>query len=164
MKKTIFKSALIVFVSVLSLSCNNDDDNGTTPAPNPGASLGTFVGNLQVTDDPQTNLGYVYNAKVTVTTSGSNATIKITGNEGFDREYSGVVAFSSSTATRIDIKRQTKPVDKIAGNNMVISNNNLAIDISLASDNVTVKATPSSTTTVNITGKIRMLGTDLLKQ
>ena len=116
MKKTIFKSALIVFVSVLFLSCNNDDDNGTTPAPNPGASLGTFVGNLQVTDDPQTNLGYVYNAKVTVTTSGTNATIKITGNEGFDREYSGVVAFSTSTATSIDIKRQTKPVDKIAGN------------------------------------------------
>jgi hypothetical protein len=160
-KKNIFFIAMALFFAFVSCS---KDDNKTDSPNSTGGSFGTFVGNLQITDDPQTNLGYVYNAKVTVITSGTNGTIKITGNEGFDREYTGEVVFSNSTSAVINIKKQTKPVDKIAGSNMAIDGNNLAINISLADDKVTVRKSPTATTTFEIAGKINMLGSGLLKQ
>lgn len=160
-KKNIFFIAIIVLFAFVS--CNKDDDNDT-PSNNVGTNLGTFVGNLQVSNDPQTKLGYIYNAKVTVSTLGTDATIKIVGNEGFDREYTGTVFSSNTLSTFITIKKQTKPVEKIAGNDLQITNNSLAIMMSLANDKVVVKETPTSTTTTEIDGKISMVGTDFLKQ
>lgn len=148
--------------SITNISCSNDDDS--TPTPNPATSLGSFAGNIQVSDDPQTKLGYIYNAVVKVTTSGSSATIKITGNDGFDREYSANVAFSQSGTTSINIVKQTKPVEKNSSGSVVISNNSLGLDINYVSDNITVRETPTSPTTITITGKIRMLGSNFVKQ
>lgn len=165
-KKNIFFIAMTLFFAFAS--CSKDDDNNTTPNPNPinggGGNLGTFSGYLQITDDPQTNLGYVYNTKITVSTSGSSATIKITGNDGFNREFTGDVFASTSTSTLINIKKQTKPVEKVAGSNLVIDNNILGLQITLASDKVTVRETTTSTATEEIAGKINMLGSDLLRE
>nr|WP_315171805.1 hypothetical protein [uncultured Flavobacterium sp.] len=164
MKNSIFKSALILFTVATITSCSNSDDNDGPDTPNPGTSLGTFVGNIQVRNDPQTSLGYIYNAKVTVSRSGTNATIKVTGNEGFDREYTGVVTGGNGTITFIQIQKQTKPVQKTAGTDMAINGNELAIQINLASDNITVKQSPTSATTINVIGKIGMIGTGMIKQ
>lgn len=162
--KTIFKNLSILFVLIAALSCSKDNN---TPDPNitsGSANLGTFVGKLQVTDDPQTKLGYVFNTNVTVTTSGATATIKVTGNDGFDREFTGSVnPGSTPSSTMITINRQTKPVDKIAGSTLIISNNELAINVNLAIDQVVTRQTTTSATTLIITGKIQMLGTTLLK-
>lgn len=162
--KKILKSIVILVFSIITMSCSNDDDNSTTPTTNPGTSLGSFAGNIQVSDDPQTNLGYIYNAVVTVTSSGSTATIKITGNEGFDREYSANVAFSQGVTTNMNIVKQTKPVEKNSSGSVIISNNSLGLDINYVSDNITVRETPTSPTTVIISGKVRMLGSNLIKQ
>jgi hypothetical protein len=165
MKNTILKATVLVTFFALFASCSkSNDDNGINPAPNPGASLGTFAGNIQVSNDPQTNLGYVYNAIATVSKSGTEATIKVTGNEGFDRVYTGTVMVSSGTNTFIEIKKQTKPVDKIASGNCGISGNGLTMDVSLANDAVTVKKTATSTTTISIEGKITMIGTNFIRQ
>lgn len=162
--KKILKSILILTFSIVAISCGKDDDNSTTPTPNPGTSLGSFAGNIQVSDDPQTSLGYIYNSVVTLNTSGTSATIKITGNEGFDREYTGNVVSSGSGITNISLVKQTKPVDKNATGSFVIFNNDLTLDVNYVSDNITVRETPTSPTTINITGKVRMLGTNLIKQ
>ena len=164
MKNSIFKTVITLFTVTLFFACNKNDDNNGSVTPIPGSNLGTFVGNIQVSNDPQTSLGYIYNAKVTVTTSGTNATIKITGNEGFDREYTGVVAQSGGGITFIQIQKQTKPVEKTAGTDMAINGNDLTIQINLASDNITVKETPTSTSTINVVGKIGMIGTGMIKQ
>ncbi len=164
MKNSIFKSAILLFAVASIISCSNSDDNDGSGTPNPGTILGTFVGNIQVRNDPQTTLGYIYNAKVTVSTSGTNATIKVTGNEGFDREYAGVVTANNGSITFIQIQKQTKPVEKTAGTDMAINGNELAIQINLASDNITVKETPTSASTINITGKIGMIGSGMIKQ
>jgi len=163
--KTIYKLTLI-FIAVFMFSCNNDDDNSTTPTPTPipGISLGSFAGNIQVSDDPQTKLGYIYNTVVTVNTSGTSATIKITGNEGFDREYNGNIVTNTSGVVNISLVKQTKPVDKNVTGTCAIINNTLALDINYLSDNITVRETPTSPTTITITGKIRMLGSNLIKQ
>nr|WP_315175820.1 hypothetical protein [uncultured Flavobacterium sp.] len=164
MKNSILKAALLLFTVATITSCSNNDDNDGPDTPNPGTNLGTFAGNIQVANDPQTSLGYIYNAKVTVSRSGTNATIKITGNEGFDREYKGVVTTSSGTMTFIQIQKQTKPVEKIAGTDMLIDGNELTIKINLASDNITVKPSPTSASTINIIGKVGMIGTEMLRQ
>ena len=65
--------------------------------------------------------------------------------------------------TRIELK-QTKPVDKNVTGTCAIINNTLALDINYLSDNITVRETPTSPTTITITGKIRMLGSNLIKQ
>lgn len=162
--KKILKSILIIAFSIVTMSCSNDDDNSTTPTPNPGTSLGSFAGNIQVSDDPQTKLGYIYNTVVTITASGTNATIKITGNEGFNREYSGNIVSTSGGVTNISIIKQTKPVEKNATGSFVIINNALSLDVNYVSDNITVRETSTSTSTIDITGKIRMLGSNLIKQ
>lgn len=164
MKNSIFKSALFLFAVVTLTSCSNSDDNDGSGTPSPGTALGTFIGNIQVANDPQTSLGYIYNAKVTVSRSGTNATIKVTGNEGFDREYTGVVTSGNGTITFIQIQKQTKPVEKISGTDMAINGNELTIRINLANDNITVKQAPTSASTINVIGKIGMIGTGMIKQ
>ena len=164
MKNSIFKAVLLLFTVATITSCSNNDDNDGPDTPNSGTSLGTFAGSIQVANDPFTNLGYIYNAKVIVSRSGTNATIKITGNEGFDREYKGVVTSSSGTMTFIQIQKQIKPVEKNAGTDMLINGNELTIDVNLASDNITVKPSPTSTSTINVIGKIRMIGTSMIRQ
>jgi hypothetical protein len=157
-----FFFVLVTFFS-LSVSCDKDDDNPNTPQVGT-ADFGTFVGSLQVSDDPQTKLGYIYNAKVSVIASGSDVVIKIVGNESFDREYTGTILSSSGPNSIINIKKQTKPTQKTAGNQLVISNNSLATDINLIDDTIVTKESPTSTSTTTITGKIRILGTNLLRQ
>lgn len=171
MKISVLKSVLLLATLALFASCKKKDGNNggspepsPNPAPAPEVVLGTFSGNLQVADDPQTTLGYVYNTKVKVVATGNNATIKVTGNDGFDREYAGTVTSSGSSSAFIDIKRQTKPVDKIAGTSMAIMGNQLTITINLAGDNVTARPNPTATNTINISGKIQMIGTNLLRQ
>jgi hypothetical protein len=171
MKISVLKSVLLLTTVALLASCKKKDgNNGGSPEPNPNPTptpeviLGTFSGNLQVTDDPQTTLGYVYNTKVKVVYTGNNATVKVTGNDGLDREYTGTITTSGGSNAFIDIKRQTKPVDKIAGTSIAIMGNQLTITINLANDNVVVRPNPTATNTINISGKVQMIGTNLLRE
>lgn len=151
--------AVVALISISFLfSCKKDND-----AKPSGSDLGLFVGNIQVSDDPQTKLGYIYNAKVGVKTSGNMATVAVTGDGGLDREYSGTYT-SQGTAYQVTLANQIKPSQKIVGGDVVIIGAKLSMDISVANDNVTVKGSPTATQSFEITGKLRMLGSDLLKQ
>lgn len=154
-------NGVIMLSVLLSLSnCGSDDDSNSGGE---SKNLGTFVGYLQVTDDPQTDLGYVHNVSVTVIRNGSTATVQVVGNDDFEREYTGNVTFETATSFDMFILKQTKPVEKIAGDRLVIVNNELTIDISLANDMVTVRESLAEPP-VQIAGKIRMIGTELLRQ
>ncbi len=163
MKNFIKKITFIALFIFTILSCSKDDE-----PVNPGilpteANVGTFEGNMQVTDDPQTLLGYVFNTKVAITTIGTTATIKVTGNEGFSREFTGTVnAGSSVSSTIIGLTKQTKPVEKTAGGTVVIINNSLTIDLNLNNDAVVVRR-ETTTPVFTISGKIELIGTSLLK-
>lgn len=159
MKKKLSKIFVCLVVVMLS-SCNKDDDSNTDGG---SANLGTFSGNIQVTDDPQTVLGYIYNAKVTVLKSGNNATIKVKGDLNVDREYTGTFDSSANGAYIISIKRQEKPSSKIAIDKAIISNNELAIMIGVANDSEVVKKSPDGTSFV-ISGKLEMIGTGMIKE
>ena len=155
------KNSCFLFLFLLSASlqsCKKDDVSVLS------IDLGVFQGNIQVVDDPQTKLGYIYNAKVSVTVLGADATIKITGDNGFDREYTGSYSSQVKGTSNIVLKSQKKPSEKIIGGNVIIFDNKLTVDISIANDNVSVKANPAATQTIQIVGKLRMIGTDLLKQ
>jgi hypothetical protein len=159
--KTLFKKLIAISLLVIvSVSCSKDSDSSSSN----GTNYGTFVGNLQVVDDPQTKLGYVFNTNVTVTTSGSNGTIKVTGDDGFDREYIGTVnAGSTANIALIVINKQTKPVDKNAAGSVTVSGSELAIQLNLASDDIVVRQT-ATTPTFNIAGKIGIIGAPFIKK
>lgn len=161
MKVTINRLLLLVLIGFIS-GCS--DDSADSGSNNGSTELGTFVGNIQVTDDPQTSLGYIYNASVKVTRTGSTATLIITGDLGFNRTYTGSVTSQLNDLFVMSITKQTKPTDKIAGDQLLISGNKLALIVNLASDNVTVKDNPNATNSKTISGKINMAGTDLLRQ
>ncbi len=158
------KMGLVFFLAVMLAftSCNKDDDS---PDPDSGSgSLGTFAGTIQVSNDPQTNLGYIYNAKVTVSKSGNNATIKVTGDLNVDREYTGTINSAVSGTYFITINKQTKPSAKNATETVVINNNQLAIQIGVSDDSETVKESPTSSSSIVISGKIKLIGTDMIKE
>lgn len=159
MKATVCNLLLIILMSSL-LACGSDDDS----EPAASGSLGTFAGSIQVVDDPQTELGYILNAKVSVTRNGNAATIKIIGTPAFDREYTGTITAQTSGVYMINLDKQTKPTEKTAGDQVVISDNKLTIGIDLAGDNVQVRDSPSSDVIIEISGKISMIGTDMLKE
>jgi hypothetical protein len=163
MKNSILKSVFFCAIFTLLFSSCSSDDNDS-PATGGDSDLGTFVGNFQVSDDPQTDLGYLYNATVNVKKSGDVATIKVTGNDGFDRTYKGAISFSNGTLANIGLNRQTLPVDKTASGACIVNGNDLTMDISLLNDNITVRDNPTSTTSFPMTGKLRLIGTNLIKQ
>ena len=165
MNFTIMKTRIYSVVALLALAtcfcaCGSDDD--ATPGGN--EEIGTFAGNIQITDDPQTELGYILNAKVKVTRSGNNATIKITGDPSFDREYSGTFTTLQTNSYTIKIEKQIKPTEKIAGEQIVITDNKLTVGIEVANDNVLVRTNPNTSETVQISGKLEMIGAGLLKE
>jgi hypothetical protein len=166
MKNSILKSVVLVsLLSLFSSSCSkSSDDTVTGSNPPTVTSLGSFTGNFQVSNDPLTQLGYVYGAVATVSTVGTDATMKVTGPNGLDRTYTGTVTEVSGTIVIISINKQTLPVDKIAAGQLVIQGNTLTMDVNLANDAVDAKETPTSTTTITISGKIRMIGSDFIKQ
>ncbi|RAW01602.1 hypothetical protein [Pseudochryseolinea flava] len=159
--KAMLSYLLLVVVTISMFGCGSDDDD----SPNSGGGeLGSFIGHLQVSDDPQTDLGYVFNAKVTVTKSGSKATVKITGDLGFDREYTGDVNTHVGDMFDMTITKQTKPTEKNAGDRLVISSNKLTVQLDVANDKVQVKESAAATTGFEIVGKLQMIGTDLLRE
>ena len=160
MKKNLSKIFVCLFVVMLS-GCSNDDDSNTDAGSD---NLGTFSGNIQVADDPQTALGYIYNAKVTVLKSGNNATIKVKGDLNVDREYTGTVDSSVDGMYLITIKKQEKPSSKIATDKVVISNNQLTISIGVANDSETVRTAPNDAGSIVIAGKLQMIGTGMIKE
>lgn len=160
MKKNLSKIFVCLFLVVLS-GCSNDDDSPDTGSGS--ADLGTYSGNIQVVDDPQTVLGYIYNAKVSVTKSGNNATIKVKGDLNVDREYTGTIDSSANDSYIISIKTQVKPSAKIATDKVIISNNQLTIQIGVANDSENVKTSPTGTSIV-IAGKLQMIGTGMIKE
>jgi hypothetical protein len=153
------RSLFLMILLGVCLACSKDKD----PSPSSG-DIGTYVGSIQVVNDPQTDLGYILNARVTVTINGSSATVKIKGDPGFDREFTGAVVTQIQDLYRIDLTKQTKPVEKIAGNRVQISGNELTMDLNIANDKVTVRDSPSNTATFDIAGKISMVGTRMLKE
>ncbi len=163
--KAFIKKLSIILISVTISSCSKDDtsaNNGTLPSGN--SNLGTFAGNIQVTDDPQTKLGYIYNAEVTINTSGVNATVKIIGDGGFNREFTGLLsAGSTQTNSSISLSKQTKPVDKNVSGNVFIDVNELLLNMNIPSDAVSVKSTTTGVA-FNIDGKIKMLGTNFIRK
>lgn len=160
--KVIKINLLIFLATILALtSCNKDDDSSN---PDTGSSsLGTFAGTIQVSDDPQTKLGYIYNAKIIVSKSGNNATIKVKGDLNVDREYTGTINSSNGGFYIIAINKQTKPSLKNATENLVIDNNQLAIKIGVTNDSETVKESPSSNSII-IAGKIQLIGIGMIKE
>ena len=152
-----------VLLTALMLSfaaCKKESDN---PTPGGSTEVGTYAGNIQVSDDPTTKVGYVYNAKVKVTTNGSNATLKITGDNGYDREYTGTFILQQGTYS-FTLNKQTKPNEKTAGGRAAILDNKLAFDVDVANETVVTKSSPTATQTLQISGKLKMIGTNMLKE
>lgn len=159
MKKSVRNLFLGMVLTSVVFACGSDDDAGAS------GNIGTYAGNILVVDDPQSQLGYILNAKVAVSLSGGNATIKITGDPGFEREYTGKVESQlNGDYYMINITKQTKPVEKIAGDDVVISDNKLSISIDLASDEVTVYDEPVGDPKITIKGKLELTGAGLLKE
>lgn len=161
MKKNLLLSVLFLLsLTIILSSCGGSSSD----APQPTTSdLGTFLGSIQVSNDPQTGLGYLLSAKVSVSRKGSDVTIKITGTPGFDREYTGSVTSEvpQSKIYNIELKQQTNPTTKNVAGSLVISGNSLAFDVNINSDNVS--ATDNGQTII-ISGKIRMIGTNMIRQ
>jgi hypothetical protein len=162
MKKTVRNLFLGMLLTGVVFACGSDDSND--PTPGGSGDLGTYAGNIMVVDDPQSQLGYILNAKVTVSHNGSTATVKVTGDPGFDREYTGTYESQLEGYHRINITKQTKPVEKIAGDDVSISDNKLTISIDLANDEVSVYDEPTGDAKITIKGKLEMVGTSLLKE
>lgn len=65
MKKTNLKTfCALLAISFAIISCSKDDNSSSSAQDY--ISIGTYAGSIQVSDDPQTQLGYIYNANVTV--------------------------------------------------------------------------------------------------
>ncbi|MBT1687988.1 hypothetical protein [Dawidia soli] len=160
--KTSVRNLFLGMVLTSVVACGSDDGNDPGPG---GADLGTYVGNIQVVNDPQTSLGYIQNARVTVSHNGTTGTVKVTGDPGFEREYTGTYTSQVEGYYQIDVTKQTKPVEKVAGDVVSIIDNKLTFWIDLASDEVTVRdEDPANTGTFKISGKIQMIGTNMLKE
>lgn len=151
----------LVILSVILFNCGGKKDD---PTPGSTVEVGTFVGNMIVADDPQTESGYITNVKVSISVTGKAARIKITGDPSFDRTFTGTVISAVGTTYDISIDKQTLPNEKIAGTRLIVSNNKATITLDVANDEVNVKSTPNSSTTISITGKIQFIGAELLKQ
>jgi hypothetical protein len=159
MKKNLLLSALLLLSLTIFLSSCGGSDN-----PQPTTSdLGTFLGQIQVSDDPLTKLGYVTNAKVSVSRKGSDVTVKIIGTPSFDREYTGsiIAEVPQNKTYTISLKQQTKPATKIVAGNLVIIENSLGFDVNISSDNVSAI---DDGQTITISGKIGMIGTNMIRQ
>lgn len=159
-KKHLLLSALLLLSLTIYLSScggSSDDAQPTT------SDLGTFLGEVQVSDDPLTKLGYITGSKVSVSRKGADVTVKITGTPSLDREYTGtMIAESAQTKSySVSFKQQTKPATKNAAGNLVISGNSLGFDIDLLSDAVNAI---DGTQTISITGKLKLLGSNLVRQ
>lgn len=161
MKKNLSKIFVCILLVAVS-ACSSDDDSPNIDSGS--GNLGTFAGNIQVSDDPQTQLGYIYNAKVTVIKSGNNATIKVTGNLNVNREYTGTFDSSSNGTYLITINKQVKPTEKIATDKVIIANNELTISLGVANDSEAVKTAPNATGSIVISGKLQMIGTGMIKE
>ena len=160
MKTKIF--GLVLTILATSFFACKDDDNGA--APQPDGNLGTFAGSIQVSNDPVTQVGYLYDVKVTVTRNGPDATVKVAGDPDFNREYTGTVTGPVAGSYDIVLNRQTKPVEKIAGDRVIILNNKLTITLAVANDNVSAWNNPNKTQKLSISGKLQLIGTEMLKE
>lgn len=161
MKKNLLLSVLLLLsLTIILSSCGGSSSD--TPQPTT-SDLGTFLGSIQASNDPQTGLGYLLNAKVSVSRKGSDVTVKITGNPGFDREYTGSVTseVSQSKIYNIELKQQTKLTTKNVAGSLVISGNSLAFDVNISSDNVSAV---DNGQTITLSGKIRMIGANMIRQ
>jgi hypothetical protein len=149
----------LLSLTILLSSCGGGSD---TPQPT-ASDLGTFLGSIQVSNDPLTALGYVNSAKVSVSRKGSDVTVKITGTPGFDREYTGsiIAEVPQNKTYTISLKQQTKPATKTVAGNLVIIENSLGFDVNVSSDNVNVI---DNGQTISISGKIGMIGTNMIRQ
>jgi hypothetical protein len=160
MKKNLLLSVLLLLsLTIILSSCG-----GSSDSPQPTSSdLGTFLGSVQVSNDPQTGLGYLLSAKVVVSRKGSDVTIKVTGDPGFDREYTGsvIAEVPQNKAYSISLKQQTQPTTKTVAGNLVISGNSLAFDANTNSDNVNAI---DNGKTITISGKVTMIGTNMIRQ
>jgi hypothetical protein len=160
MKKNLLLSALLLLSFIIYLSsCGGSSD---TPQPT-NSDLGTFLGSIQVSNDPQTGLGYLLNSKVSVSRKGSDVTIKITGTPSFDREYTGsVIAEVPQNKTfSTTLKQQSKPSTKTVVGNLIIDGNSLGFDIGINSDNINAD---DNGKTITISGKMRMIGSSMIRQ
>jgi hypothetical protein len=160
MKKNLLLSVLLLLSFTIYLS----SCGGSSDSPQPATSdLGTFLGSIQVSNDPQTGLGYLLNAKATVSRKGSDITIKVTGDPGFDREYTGsVIAEVPQNKTySISLKQQTKPTAKTVAGNLVISGNSLGFDANVNSDNVNAIYNGQ---TIALSGKLTLIGSNMVRQ
>jgi hypothetical protein len=158
------RNLLLSILLLLSLTIFLSSCGGSNDTPQPTASdLGTFLGSIQVSNDPQTGLGYLLNAKVAVSRKGSDVTIKVTGDPSFDREYTGsVIAEVPQNKTyTISLKQQTKPASKTIAGDLVISGNSLAFDVNANSENVNAI---DNGKTITISGKVTMIGTNMIRQ
>ncbi len=160
MKKNLLLSVLLL----LSLTIVLSSCGGSSDTPQPTASdLGTFLGSIQVSDDPQTDLGYINNAKVSVSRKGSDITVKIIGNPGFDREYTGSLISEApqSGIYSFSLKQQTKPSTKTISGQLGIIGNSLSFGVNSTADNVSAI---DNGQTITLLGKINMIGSNMVRQ
>lgn len=155
-----YLSVLFLLFPILFFS--HCGDGSSTPQPTT-SDLGTFSGSIQVSDDPQTALGYLLNAKATVSRKGSDVTVKIIGDPSFDRDYAGsvVAEVPQNNVYSISLKQQSKPTSKVVAGNLIIDGNSFGFDINVNNENINVIANGK---TITLSGKLRILGTSMIRQ
>ena len=142
----------LIFLTLFISACGGgDDDSGDIT----GSELGSFVGTLSVNDDPLTELGNVTNGRVTITRSGSDATIIVTGDYGLSREYEGEI-LSEVVGVTISLLTQTEPTESNVGGTIIILGNELNMTIDVPDDTIAIKDDIEDIETIDLSGKLRI--------
>jgi len=157
---TRYTGLLLTVLTASFCACKKSND----PVSGGSVNAGTYAGGaLQLSDDPFTKIGCVTNPLATVNTISNKATVVVTGDNGFTREYTGTFD-EQQGMTYITLTRQSKPSDKVVGGNVVISSNKLTFSIDVSNESITAKTTPTGTQTATISGKLKILGVDMLRR
>lgn len=122
-------------------------------------NLGSFSGNLQVVDVPQTNLGFIDNARVNFTKLGDTFTMTVNGGDGFNRIYEGTITGEGANSSfLLSLERQVSPEEKVADGALSIANDIASIEIQLVNDAVTLKKLDGNgeEITFELTGDLRI--------
>ena len=127
MKKLILPLAIIL---ILFSSCGGSSDDSPFDGGLSG-DIGTFTGNLQITDDPQTDLGRVFNTRVQISVDGTKGRVRITGDSGFNREFTGEVRTNIENTLSITLLNQISPIEKNVSGDAIIISNEATISINL---------------------------------
>ncbi len=156
MRTTVKISFLLL---MLLMGCSgggtSDDDGGLLDT----VDLGSFEGDFQVVNIPQTSLGFITNSKVSFKKIGDTFVMLIIGDDGFNRAYEGkITGEGANSSFLMTLEKQTSPVEKPADGALSIANNIASIEIILEDDEVTLTKIDGNgdTITFDLSGKLRI--------